>query len=91
MIVPFPARFLNAEPLRPEFIEGVADAGFARVDALQPQFQSSVLGEKIRHLIPELVIDRVSVGVLEIRDRGLIVQPRGTFCELGDAIGKLRK
>ena len=84
MIVQFPV----AEPLRPELIESVPDAGLAHVDALQPQLQSSVLGKKIRRLIPEFAIDSVSVSVLEIGDLGLIVQPRGAPCELVDAIGK---
>ena len=84
MIVQFPV----AQSLRPELIQAVADAGLADVDALQPQFQSSVFGKKPRRLIPEFTIERVSVGVLEIRDLGLIVQPRGAPCELVDAIGK---
>ena len=44
------------------------------VDALQPQLQSSVIGENIRRLIPEFAIDSISVAVLEIGDFGLIVQ-----------------
>ena len=84
MIVPFPV----AESLRPELIESVPDAGLAHVDALQAHLHRSIVGKEPRHLIPEFAIDSVSVGVLEIGDLGLIVQPRGTPCELVDAIGQ---
>src|SRR6202042_2444970 len=51
VIVQRPARLPIIEPLRPELIESVPDAGLAHVDALQAQLQSAVFGKKIRRLI----------------------------------------
>jgi len=72
VIVQFPV----AETRRPELIQTAANAGLADVDALQSQFERSVFGEKPRYLIPQFTIERESIAVLQIRDRGLIVQRR---------------
>jgi hypothetical protein len=80
--------FALTQSLRTESIETAPDAGLAHVDALQAQLQSSIVGKEHRHLIPEFAIDSVSVGIENIGDLGLIVQPGGTPCELVNTIGK---